>query len=66
MAKDRMWWGYVHTSGSIQVKPYFIPLDIEEAERSPFCKKVYGPFIAKNRSVAIDCIEELVKNEEDI
>ena len=51
------WWGYIHTSGSIQVKRYFGPLDIQEAEESEFCKEVYGPFDATDRQDAIKVIE---------
>ena len=52
------WWGYVHTLGTIQAKRYFGPQDITEANESPFCKEVYGPFPAKDREDALNIIEE--------
>jgi len=48
-----LWWGYVHTNGSIQVKRYFSELDIDEARESPFVKSAYGPWDCKNREEAI-------------
>jgi len=53
------WWGYLHTSGTYQAKRYFEPLDIEEAEESPFCKKVVGPFDASNRDEALNIVKTL-------
>ena len=58
MKHKRKWWGYKHTSGTYQAKPYYEPLDIQEAEESPFCEKVYGPFDASDRDEAL----EIVKN----
>ena len=60
--KDILWWGYLHTSGTIQAKPYFEPLDISEARQSPFCDRVFGPFKASNRDEAIDIIKNLLNN----
>ena len=54
------WWGYLHTSGTIQVKRYFGPLDIQEAHASPFCKKVFGPFDVDNREEVLAKIKEKV------
>jgi len=51
------WWGYLHTSGSIQVKRYFGALDIQEANESPFCDIVFGPFDAEDRDNAIEIIK---------
>lgn len=65
MSNSLMWWGYLHTSGTLQAKPYFGPLDIQEANESPFCKKVVGPFNANGRDEALLIVETLV-NEEDI
>lgn len=48
-----LWWGYLHTAGTIQVKRYFDHLDIEEANESPFCDIVIGPFEAFDRDDAI-------------
>ena len=47
------WWGYIHITGSIQVKRYFSELDTQEAEESPFVEQVIYPFEAENREHAI-------------
>jgi hypothetical protein len=62
MSDKRQWWGYVHTSGTLQAKPYFEPLDIQEARQSPFCKKVVGPFEASGRDEALLIVETLVSD----
>lgn len=46
------WWGYVHTSGTVHLKRYFGPQDIDEAHESPFCAEVYGPFEADSHDDA--------------
>lgn len=52
------WWGYRHTSGSLQVKRWFgDPLDIQEAKESPFCAAVSQPFDADNREDALRILE---------
>lgn len=58
------WWGYLHTSGTIQVKRYFDERDIAEAEGSPFVKQLFHPFIAANRDEAEKHIKSQIdKNE---
>ena len=47
------WWGYLHTSGSLQVKRYFSPLDISEAKESPFVQDVCGPWEVASRDEAL-------------
>jgi len=59
------WWGYVHTNGSIQVKRYFEPLDIQEAHESPFVKQVFGPWLCTSREEAIKKVKEAVCLRED-
>ena len=54
------WWGYLHTLGTLQVKRYFGPQDIQEAYESPFVKEVILPFKAKNRDDAIFYISHQV------
>ena len=63
MGESRLWWGYQHTSGTLQAKPYFEPLDIQEANQSPFCKKVVGPFEACGRDEALLIVETLVSDD---
>lgn len=55
------WWGYLHSLGSIQAKRYFGPEDIKEANESPFCVKVVGPFMADGREDALKQVEQLIK-----
>lgn len=55
------WWGYLHTSGTLQAKPYREPLDIQEAKESPFCKKVVGPFDALHRDHALLIVQQLTQ-----
>ena len=51
--KKLLWWGYLHTNGSIQAKRYFDKRDIEDANQSPFCDIVIRPFLASDREDAI-------------
>lgn len=55
------WWGYKHVSGTYQAKRYFDRLDITEAQESPFCEVVVGPFLAENREDALAKVKELVE-----
>lgn len=56
--EDLLWWGYKHTSGTLQAKRYFGPLDTEEARDSPFCDEVVGPFSAKGREDALEKVKQ--------
>lgn len=58
--KKIMWWGYRHTNGNLQAKRYFEPLDIQEAQDSPFCERVSEPFEANSREEALEKLKELV------
>lgn len=60
-----LWWGYLHTSGTLQAKRYFGELDIQEAHESPFCKKVVGPFEASDRDEALTIVKNLT-DEKDV
>ena len=55
------WWGYLHENGNIQVKRYFGPLDIQEAEESPFVQRACGPFLAADRDDARRIVAESLK-----
>ena len=57
------WFGYYYTDGNPQVKRYFEPLDINEAEQSPFVGAVYGPFYAINRDDALALLNNFHKGE---
>lgn len=52
------WWGYTHQNMSVQAKRYFSKLDITEANDSPFCIFVTGPFLAKNREEALQIVKD--------
>jgi hypothetical protein len=58
---ENLWWGYKHISGTYQAKRYFEPLDIKEANESPFCDIVVGPFLSIDRDDAIEKVKELTK-----
>ncbi len=54
-----LWWGYIHENNNVQAKRYFQPLDIREAQESPFCKWVtLEPFEANDRDDALDIIKQ--------
>lgn len=66
MKDEIQWWGYKHVQGSYQTKPYFGEQDIKEAEDSPFCETVVGPFKARGREHALTLVEVLVKEKEKL
>lgn len=53
------WWGYRHTSGSIQAKRYFDIRDINEAVESDFVQQIVYPFYADNREEALAYVEQM-------
>jgi len=55
-----LWWGYIHSNGSIQVKRFFGQLDIDDANESPFVDRVYGPWKCATRAEAIAKIKEMI------
>ena len=59
MSKN-LWWGYLHTSGTLHVKRYFDKLDIEEAHQSPFCQIVVDPFESSDREEALTIVKEKI------
>lgn len=56
--EDLLWWGYKHTSGTLQAKRYFEQRDIEDAHESPFCAVVVPPFKANSREEALKIVGE--------
>jgi len=48
------WWAYMHSNGSVQVKRFFCQQDIAEANKSPFCQKVVGPYDAVGYDNAVE------------
>ncbi len=59
----KKYWGYLHTAGSVHVKPYFSQLDIDEAHQSPFVKQLFEPFEATGIDEAIKMVNEKVKEK---
>lgn len=67
--KRNLYWGYLHTSGTVKLKFYFnerdYTLDIVGAGESPFVKRVFPKFEALNREEAyIILMEKIQRNEE--
>ena len=60
--KSLLWWGYMHSNGSIQVKRYFGTQDITEARQSPFVHQIVGPFKAFGRADAETYVNEQLKD----
>lgn len=57
------WWGYKHTEGTYQAKPYREPLDIDEARESPFVLRAVGPFEASGRDMALSIVKEIIEGK---
>lgn len=60
--KQLLWWGYEHVAGTFQIKRFFDVKDIIDANDSPFCKHVVGPFEAENRDEALDLLQTLISS----
>lgn len=53
------WWGYRHTSGSVQAKRFFDDRSsIEDAYESDFVSQVVEPFEADSREAALKIVSE--------
>jgi hypothetical protein len=61
MEEKFLWWGYRHVNGNYQVKRYFEPLDIQEAQESPFCAEVSGTFRAEDREDAFKILKTKIR-----
>lgn len=59
MSKEMKWWGYLHSNGNVQAKPYMDKRDIEDARKSPFVLKVIKPFMASSREEALRKVQFL-------
>ena len=60
--ESNLWWGYKHINGNYQAKVYFDQRDIEEAQKSPFCAVVTGPFEAFSREEAMNIVISNIYN----
>ena len=54
-----LWWAYLHTEGTIQVKRFFDDEDLKEAAESPFVQRYLRPFEADSRDEALKIAEAL-------
>lgn len=61
--ENKLWWGYIHKNGNIQVKPFMDRQDVRDAIDSPFCAEVFTEFEADSREDAINYINKLKENE---
>jgi hypothetical protein len=59
------WWGYLHTSGTVQAKRVFYDYDlcVQEAISSPFVSRVIYRFPAGTREEALAYIEAKLKEK---
>ena len=57
-----MYWGYLHSNGSIIVKRWFGDTEdyTTDCNGNPFVKKVVSPFIAADRESATKIITERI------
>jgi len=60
-----MWWGYLHSNGTIQVKRWLGDHEdyTGDCQNNPFVKHVIKPFEAESRDAAIRTIAERLYNE---
>jgi len=58
------WWGYLHINGNVQVKRYYSPEQLLDAEDSPFVKIIVYPFNAINRESAELIIIKKLEDEQ--
>jgi len=61
--KNKMWWGYLHSNNTIQVKPWFGDiLDYTtDCYNNPFVIKVVEPFEVDTRDEALKIISDKLK-----
>lgn len=65
MSTELMWWGYLHSNGTIQVKRWFGDHKdyTEDCEGNDFVAQVVPPFSAKTREDAGAYIAKRVRPE---
>jgi len=59
-----MWWGYLHSSGTIQVKRWFGDVKdyTDDCKDNPFVLEIVEPFEADNQEAARAYIENRLKD----
>ena len=68
MTTNLMWWGYLHSNGSIQVKRWFGDHKdyTDDCQDNPFVLEVVRPFQAASQTEAYTYIsEQLLKSYND-
>jgi len=60
MANEMMWWGYLHSNGSLQVKRWFGDRKdyLDDCRGNDFVQRVASPFVATSREEAIKILQE--------
>ena len=48
----KIWWGYLHSNGELQIKRFWDYTCIEDAKESPYAKEIIMPFYAINSDEA--------------
>lgn len=58
-----MWWGYLHSNGTIQVKRWFGDCKdyTDDCEGNDFVQRVVRPFLADNQVEAVNIIKERLR-----
>lgn len=53
-SQQRWWWGYIHSNGKLQIKPWFGDKRdyTSDCENNPFVKEIFPPFIAESKEQA--------------
>ena len=59
-----MWWGYLHSNGTVQLKRWFGDHKdyTEDCYDNPFVVNVVSPFEAESREKAIEIINKRLKD----
>jgi len=57
-----MWWGYLHSNGTVRVKPWFGDHEdyTTDCIGNPFVIEVVEPFKAETRDAALKVIESFI------
>lgn len=56
------WFGYRHINGTFQVKRALSFLDYQEAKKSPFVARIYGPWDVNSRDEALQMLRKEFRN----
>lgn len=61
--KTAMWWGYLHSNGTLQLKPWFGDHEdyTGDCKNNPFVQRVVEPFEAATRDEAMVILAKKVE-----